>query len=71
MDVSAEKIKLMTNKANGVQKEINIRGQKLGTVQSSRTLQPISKMGLKSGGSLNDCTRTKLKQRWRDNKIYS
>ena len=32
MEVSAEKTKLMTNSANGIQREIKIKGQKLGTV---------------------------------------
>ena len=32
MEISAEKTKLMTNSANGIQKEIKVNGQKLGTV---------------------------------------
>ena len=32
MEISAEKTKLMTNSANGIQRKIKIRGQKLGTV---------------------------------------
>ena len=31
MEVSAEKIKLMTNSANGIQREIKVKGLKLGT----------------------------------------
>ena len=34
MEISAEKIKLMTNKASGIQREIKVKGQKLGTVTS-------------------------------------
>ena len=38
MDISAEKTKLMTNSANGIQREIKVNGQKLGTVISSKYL---------------------------------
>ena len=34
MEISAEKTKLMTNSANGIQREIKVKGQKLGTVTS-------------------------------------
>ena len=36
MEISAEKTKLMTNSANGIQREIKIKGQKPGTVRSFR-----------------------------------
>ena len=32
MEISAKKTKLMTNSANDIQREIKIKGQKLGTV---------------------------------------
>ena len=32
MKISAEKTKLMTNSAYGIEREINVKGQKLGTV---------------------------------------
>ena len=38
MEISAEKIKLMTNSANGIQREIKVKGQKLGTVTSFKYL---------------------------------
>ena len=38
MEVSAEKTKLMTNSANGIQREIKLKGQKLGTVTSFKYL---------------------------------
>ena len=38
MEVSAEKTKLMTNSANGIQREIKVKGQKLGTVTSFKYL---------------------------------
>ena len=34
MEISLEKTKLMTNSVNGIQTEINVKGQKLGTVTS-------------------------------------
>ena len=34
MEISSEKTKLMTNSANGIQREIKVKGQKLGTVTS-------------------------------------
>ena len=34
MEISVEKTKLMTNRANGIQSEIKVKGQKLGTVTS-------------------------------------
>ena len=38
MEISAEKTKLMTNSANGIQWEIKVKGQKLGTVTSFKYL---------------------------------
>ena len=34
MEISAKKTKLMTNSANGIQREIKVNRQKLGTVTS-------------------------------------
>ena len=34
MEICAEKTKLMTNSANGIQREIEVKEQKLGTVTS-------------------------------------
>ena len=34
IEINAKKTKLMTNVSNGMQREINFRGQKLGTVTS-------------------------------------
>ena len=56
MEISAEKTKLMTNSANGIQREIKVKGQKLGTVTSFKYLGAIVSGELKTGGSLNDCT---------------
>ena len=38
MDISAEKTKLMINSANGIQREIRVKSQKLGTVTSFKYL---------------------------------
>ena len=38
VEISAEKTKLMTNSANGIQREIKIKGQKLGIVTSFKYL---------------------------------
>ena len=38
MEISAEKTKLMTNSANGIQREIKVKGQVLGTVTSFKYL---------------------------------
>ena len=38
MNISAEKTKLMTNSAIGIQREIKIKGQNLGTVTSFKYL---------------------------------
>ena len=40
-EISAEKTKLMTNSANGIQKEIKVKGQKLGTVTSFKYLGAV------------------------------
>ena len=41
MEISAEKIKLMTNSANGIQREMKIIWQKLGTVTSFKYLGAV------------------------------
>ena len=40
-EISAEKTKLMTNSANGIQREIKVKGQKLGTVTSFKYLGAV------------------------------
>ena len=39
--ISAEKTKLMTNNASGIQREIKVKGQKLGTVTSFKYLGAV------------------------------
>ena len=41
MEISAEKTKLMTNSANGIQRKIKVKGQKLGTVTSFKYLGAV------------------------------
>ena len=41
MKISAEKTKLMTSSANGIQREIMVKGQKLGTVTSFKYLGAV------------------------------
>ena len=38
IEISAEKTKLMTKSPNGVQREINVKGQELGTATSLKYL---------------------------------
>ena len=74
MEISAEKTKLMTNSANGIQREINVKGQKLGTVTSFKYLGAVvSDDGSKPEvlPSIEQATAalTKLKPIWRDYNI--
>ena len=41
MVIGAEKTKLMTNSANGIHREIKVKGQKLGTITSSKYLGAV------------------------------
>ena len=41
LEISAEKTKLMTNSANGIQREIKAKGQKLGTVTNFKYLGAV------------------------------
>ena len=41
MEISAEKTKLMINKTSGINKEIKVNGQKLGTVTSFKYLGSV------------------------------
>ena len=72
MEISAEKTKLMTKSANGIQKEIEVKGQKLGTVTSFKYLGAVvSDDGFKhdvlSRIAQATAALTKLKPIWRDN----
>ena len=41
MEISAEKTELMKNSANGTQRDIKVKGQKLGTVTSFKYLGAV------------------------------
>ena len=74
MEISAEKTKLMTNSANGTQREIKVKGQKLGTVTSFKYLGAVvwddgSKPEVLSRIAQATAALTKLKPIWRDNNI--
>ena len=74
MEISAEKTKLMTNSANGIQREIKVKGQKLGTVTSFKYLGAVvsddgSKPEVLSRITQATAALTKLKPIWRDNNI--
>ena len=74
MEISAEKTKLTTNSAKGIQREIKVKGQKLGTVTSFKYLGAVvsddgSKSEILSRIEQATAALTKLKPIWRDNNI--
>ena len=74
MEINAEKTKLMTNGVNGIQREIKVKGQKLGTVTSCKYLGAVvsddgSKPEVLSRIAQATAALTKLKPVWRDNNI--
>ena len=74
MEISAEKTKLMTNNVNGIQREINVKGQKLGTVTNFKYLGAVfsddgSKPKVLSRIAQATADLTKLNPIWRDNNI--
>ena len=74
MEISFEKTKLMPNSVNGIQREIKVKGQKLGTVTSFKYLAAVvsddgSKPEVLSRIAKATAALTKLKPIWRDNNI--
>ena len=74
VEISAEKTKLMTNSANGIQREIKVKGQKLGTVKSFKYLgagvsDDGSKPEVLSRTAQAIAALTKMKPICRDNNI--
>ena len=76
MEISAEKTKLITNSANGIQREIKVKGQKLGTVTSFKYMylgavvsDDGSRPEVLSRIAQATAALTKLKPFWRDNNI--
>ena len=75
MEISAEKTKLMTNSANDIHREIEVTGQKLGTVTSFKYLGAVVSVDSIKPEVLSRIEQataalTKLKPIWRDNNIY-
>ena len=74
MEINAEKNKLMRNSANGIQREIKVKGQKFGTVTSFKYLGAVvsddcSKPEVLSRIEQATAALTKLKPIGRDNNI--
>ena len=71
MEISAEKTKLMTNSANGIQREIKVKGQKLGTVTSFKYIGAVVSDDCSKPEVLSRIAQatTNLKPIWRDNNI--
>ena len=74
MVISAEKTKLITNSANGIQRKIKVKGQKLGTATSFKYLGVVvsddgSKPEVLSRSAQATAALTKLKPIWRDNNL--
>ena len=74
MEIGTEKIQLMTNCVNGIQREINIKGQQLGTITSLKYLGGVvsddgSKPAVPSIIAQATAALTKLKRKWRNNTI--
>ena len=71
MEISAEKTKPITHSANGIQREITVKGQKPGTVTSVKYLGAIVSEGPKPEilSSIENASAalTKMKPIWKDN----
>ena len=73
--ISAEKTRLMTNSANGIQRETKVKGQKLGTVTTFKYLGAVvsddgSKPEFLSRIALATAALTKPMPIWRANNVY-
>ena len=76
MEISAEKIKLMTNDTCGINTEIKVNGQMLETVTSFKYLSSVvtdegSKPEILSRIAQTTAALTKLKPVWNDRNILS
>ena len=68
MEINAEKTKLMTNSANGTQREIKVKGLKMGTITSFKYIGAVvsddgSKPEVLSRNAQATAALTKLKSR--------
>ena len=64
MEISAEKTKLMTNSASGIQREIKVKGKKVGAITSFKYVGAV----ISDHGSKCEIL-SNLKPIWRDNNI--
>ena len=76
MEISAEKTKLMTNNTSGINTEIKVNGQRLGTVKSFKYLGSVitdegSKPEILSKIVQTTAALTRLKPVWIDKSILS
>ena len=70
MEIIAEKTKLMTTSADGIKREIKVKGQKLGNVTSFKYLGAVvSDDEILSVTAQATAVLTKLKPIWRENNI--
>ena len=74
IEIRVEKTKQMANSTNGIQREIKVKGKKLGTVSSFKYLGEIvsdedSKPEVLSKIAQVTAALTKLKSIWRDSNI--
>ena len=74
MEISGEKTKLMTNSDTGIQREIKVKGQKLGTFTSFKYLGAVvsddgSKPEVLSRIAQATAALTKQQPIWRDDNI--
>ena len=63
MEISAEKTKLMTNSANGIQRETKVKGHSSTMEQLFQMMSPNQKIAHATAAF------TKVKPIWRDNNI--
>ena len=74
MEISAEKTKLMSNNTSGINTEIKVNGQKLGTVTSFKYLDSVvtyegSKSEILSSIAQTTAASTRLKPVWNERSI--
>ena len=69
IEISAEKTKLMTNNTSGINTEVKVNGQKLGTVASFKYLCSVITDEGSKPEILSRIAQTRLKPVWNDRNI--
>ena len=73
MEIIANKIKLITNSANAIQREIKVKGQKPGTAKSVKHLGAVVSDDCSKPETLSRTAQatafTQMKPIWRDSSI--